>query len=254
MNRRTLLIAGSMLTLVGLTGSPVRAAGSTFTVDGRMALNAYRGLVEEHLAGILNALKALAATTDAQSGEWERISPALAVLGAGLSTDAAVWYAMPDGSYRTVDSGLSDQKLNDREYFPGLMAGNDVMGTLVVSKSTGHRSIIVAAPVRKAGTVIAALGVSVRARFLSELVVKRTSLPDGVIFYALDASGRTAIHEDPALMFEYPSDLGDDSLKAAVKTILTTDEGSVEYQFRGKARTALFGKSDVPGLPDRINE
>lgn len=247
MKRRTFLVAGSMLALVGFAGSPLRADGGTFTVDGRVALNAYRGLVEEHLTGILNALKALAATADAQSGGWERIRPALQALGAELTTDAAVWLALPDGSYRTAENGLSDQNLKDRDYFPGLMAGRDVVGTLVVSKSTGHRSIIVATPVTKGGAVIAALGVSVRARFVSELVKKRTGLPEGVIFYALDAAGRTAIHEDAALMFQYPSDLGDDSLKAAVATILSSDEGSVDYQFRGRPRTALFCRSALTG-------
>lgn len=247
MKRRDFLVAGSAIAVVGAYAGPLEAKKDGFTTDGRVALNAYRGLVEEHLAGVLHALKALAATSDAQSGEWERIKPALTELAEDVSTEAAFWFAKPDGGYHATAGDLGEGNLKDRSYFTGLMAGKPVEGSAVISKSTGHRSVIVAAPVKKDGAVVAALGASLRARLISELVGKRTALPDGLVFYALDANGQAVIHKDPDLMFQYPSDIGDASLKAAVAKILSTDEGIVEYTFRGTNRTALFDKSDATG-------
>jgi hypothetical protein len=47
--------------------------------------------------------------------------------------------------------------LFDRPYFPSLMAGQSVLGTLVISRSTGKRSVIIAEPVRVASLVIGAV-------------------------------------------------------------------------------------------------
>jgi len=68
-----------------------------------------------------------------------------------------------------------------------------------------------------------------------------------VIFYALDAQGRTALHSEESLMFQFPSDIGDDSLKAAVRTMLTEPAGTQRYTFRGSHRTVIFEKSPATG-------
>lgn len=235
------------LALFAAAATSALAAPDDCTGDERIALSAYRALAEDHLSGILAAEHAIAATTDAQSTDWTRIKPALASLARDVTTEAAVWYAMPDGRYYTVDDDLNKESLQDRAYFPALLAGTPVNGALVISKSTGHRSIIVAAPVIKNGKVVAAIGVSVRARLLAAMIAEKTRMPDNLIFYALDAEGRTAIHKDPERMFEFPSDMGDRSLRAAVNTILKAPSGSVSYEFRGKKKKALFETSGILG-------
>ena len=75
----------------------------------------------------------------------------------------------------------------------------------------------------------------------------RLVLPDDMSFYALDSKGQTAIHQDPERMFQYPSEVGDASLKSAVATMLSQPRGTVEYTFGGTSRTALFNESDVTG-------
>ncbi|GAA0325133.1 hypothetical protein GCM10009087_39320 [Sphingomonas oligophenolica] len=220
---------------------------AAFKVDGTLALAAYQAMVEEHLAGVLRSIKALAVTSDARSGDWARIRPALERLSADLPTAATISYVQPDGSYATTAIGQSPDNLSDRAYFPGLMAGKDVVGSLVVSKATGHRSIVVATPVMRDGKVVAAIGVTLRARLISQLVTDHGLLPADLTFYALDSTGKTAIHKDPDLMFAFPSDMGDSSLKAAVKTILGQREGVVHYRFRNDDRTAIFRTSDATG-------
>lgn len=247
LNRRTALSSGVLLALAGAASSRAQPPGAAFTTDGRVVLEACRTVVEEHLGGILRAANSVAATSDAQSGQWARMKPALAALGADTPTIAAVWFARPDGSYDTVQAGPVHETIRDRAYFPGLMAGGAVRGALVISKSTGHRSAVVAAPVMRGGQVMGAIGASVEVRRLSELVYGRAGLPADLVFYALDAQGQTALHRDPTRMFAYPSDLGDPSLKSAVATILAKDRGQVEYDFQGTHRVALFDRSPLTG-------
>jgi methyl-accepting chemotaxis protein len=207
------------------------------TTDARVALKAYQGLVEEHLAGILRAEKALAATSDARSARWTAIKPALKSLGTSLGTDAAVWFALPDGGYYTAEGDRAEQSLK---------AGKDVLGSLVVSKSTGHRSIIVATPVVARGKVVGAIGVSVRTRLVARLVDRHTDLPDSMYFYALDDSEQLAIHRNPDRMFKHPADI-DPKLKPVFDAILEKDQGTFRYRLEGKPIHAIFNKSSLTG-------
>lgn len=244
MNRRLLLCAIPAV----LAGTlPLRAAEPGFQVSARVALGAYQAYVEQYLANLLATLKVAAVTVEAQSGTWEAVKPLVTAIATDIPAQAAVWYALPDGSYSTAEKGPTGETLTDREYFPSLFAGQNVLGALVVSKSTGHRSIIVAAPVMAGGKVVAALGASVRVRLLSSLVEAQTAMPDELIFYALDPHGRTVLHRDPDRMFEYPSELGDASLKAAVSRILAEPSGVLDYSFGGKPRQAVFNRSALTG-------
>lgn len=241
-----LLLAAFILNPLTGRAAPADAAGP-LTLDGRIAVNAFEALVEEHLNGVLRGLEGLAATQDAQSGDWERIKVPLARLQGDRPTGAAIWFARPDGTYFTVAGDLTDQTLKDRPYFPRLMAGGTVEGDLVISKSSGHRTVIVAAPVRKDGRVVGALGVSISASRLAKIADDGLGLPKDMVFYALDAEGRTALHRDSTLIFQFPSDIGDETLKTAVQKMLSQPEGSDEYDFRGAHRIVMFKKSAVTG-------
>ena len=80
---------------------------------------------------------------------------------------------------------------------------------------------------------------------LSEEADEAIQLPATTVFYALDMNGRTALHRDPSLMFEYPSDMGSDTLSAAVSKMLSEPSGTVEYVFRDMHKTVFFEKSSV---------
>lgn len=247
MNKRRFLAAGSLALLLPPQLNPAFAGGPTFQVDALVLLDAYRTLVEEHLAGILTTLKVVARSPEARSGKWEEVKPLVEEMGKDIPSQAAVWYALPDGSYDTAADGHTDQNLSDRAYFPALMSGQDVIGALVVSKSTGHRSVIVAAPVVVDGKTVAALGVSVRARLLSDIVTKRTNMPPSVVLYALDATGKTALHRDPEQMFHYPSDMGDASLNHAVAEIMAGTTGTLTYSSHGKEHPVAYAASRLTG-------
>ncbi len=217
------------------------------TLNPKTGLNAYAALVDEELESTRNGLRILAVTENAGSGEWDRIKVPLVQLADDTPTSVAVWFARPDGSYFTVDAGLTKENLSDRDYFPRLMAGEEVMGDLIVSKSTGKRSTIIAVPVRKDGRVIGALGVTVAMEKVAAIVDGLTAFPQQVVFYALDGHGQVALHRESTLLFEFATELGSPSLTEAVKEMLSKAEGSVHYEFQGAEREAIFKKSNTTG-------
>jgi methyl-accepting chemotaxis protein len=235
--------------LVFAPGGLVSAAGAgpDFAMDARVTLDAYRAVVEARLEGALAATRTLAATEEVRSGQWPRMNGPLAVLASNVQEQAAVWFAQPDGSYFTVAKGATGETLRERAYFPTLLAGRDVVGALVISKSTGKRSLIVASPVLVDGRVTGAVGVSMDAVELAATLDRAIRLPADVVFYALDDQGRTALHRAGELIFVFPSDVGSSTLSDAVKTMLSRPEGVVDYRYAGSDKTALFQRSPLTG-------
>lgn len=216
-------------------------------LDARVGLNAYAALVEQQLGSARAGLRTLAATENAMTGNWDHIKGPLGELAEGVPIAAAVWFAKPDGSYYTVEAGLTGQNLKDRDYFPGLMAGREVVRDLVVSKSTGKRSTIIAVPVHKGGKIIGALGISVGMEKVAELVDDQMRFPNDVMFYALDGRGQIVLHRQSALLFEFAAQLGSPSLKAAVEEMLAKPEGVVRYEFQGAERVTIFMRTKPAG-------
>ena len=227
----------------------VRAEGNDrdFALDAGVTLDAYRVAVEARLEGVLGATRALAVTEEARSGDWTRMRGPLAVVAANVKDGAAVWFARPDGSYFTVEKDMTGETLRERAYFPTLLAGRDVVGALVISKSTGKRSVIVASPVLVDGKVAGAVGVSMDAAKLAASIDQAIRFPADVVFYALDAQGETALHRAGELIFVFPSDVGSPTLGDAVKTMLARPEGVVNYRYSGSDKTALFQRSQLTG-------
>lgn len=241
------LLPALVLLAAPLVVGTAQAADQAPKLDARIALDAYRVAVEARLEGIRNAARGLAATEEARSGDWEQIKAPLAAMASGIGEAAAVWFALPDGHYWTVGHGLADGSLKDRRYFPDLMTGHEVVGTLVVSKSTGARALIVASPVMVDGKMAGAIGVSIDAAKLAAELDAAIRFPPDVVFYALDASGETALHRASELIFEFPSAQGSPTLSHAVDTMLSSAEGIVRYEYRGIARTAVFSRSSLTG-------
>jgi methyl-accepting chemotaxis protein len=248
MTRHARVVA--LLLCLALPPLSVRAATTaddTFAMDARVTLDACRAAVDAHLAGVRAVTRTLAATEEVRSGDWSRMREPLAVFAANVTANAAVWFARPDGSYFTVEKGLTGESLRERAYFPSLLAGRDVVGALVISKSTGKRSLIVASPVLVGGKVTGAVGVSLDAAQLAATFNDAIRFPADVVFYTLDGQGQTALHRAGELIFVFPSDVGSPTLSGAVKTMLAQPDGVVEYKYSGSDKTAVFERSELTG-------
>lgn len=228
---------------------PTYSAAETvsFNVAASVALKSYQGLVEDHLSGILRTERAVAMSSDAKSGRWDLIKPILDRLGKDTRTASAVWFALPDGKYFTTEKGVIDQNLKDRSYFSRLMDGKDVIGELVISKSTGLRSIIVAAPVMVDGKVVAAIGVSIGANLLAQFVDENTAMSEDMYYYALNSDTKISMHRYIDRIFRHPSDIGDEALGEAFSSVLSKDMGVFPYELNGEKISSIFQKSQVTG-------
>jgi hypothetical protein len=223
------------------------ASASELMIGPGVGLNAFASLVDAEFAHTRNALEMAAASENASSGNLDRLKGMLAILAGRDPNIAALWFAQPDGVYFTVDAGLAKQTMRDRAYFPDLMAGKDVVGFLVLSRSTGKKAAIVAVPVRAGAKVIGAVGATIALENLAAEIERKLAFPEGSVFYALDQKGQTALHRETKRIFEFPGKLGSATLTGAVNEMLAAPQGEIHYEFQGAQRTAIFRKSEVTG-------
>jgi hypothetical protein len=153
--------------------------------------------IDARIYKVTGALDLLAAAPTVQSGDWDAMKSLLAAVQAD-GPPGTYWFAWPNGTYCTVEKGLTGQTLSDRAYFPVLMSGKNVIGDLVVSKSTGKKAIVLAVPVSLESRVIGAVGASLFAEEFSAAL----AVPEVATFFALNAEGKAAIHSDPTKLFE----------------------------------------------------
>jgi hypothetical protein len=172
----------------------------TDKIDINMGVSALVALADSHIASYVNAMEALALTQEVQSGDWDEMVGLISKVQQA-QVQAIMWFVLPDGSYYTVELGKTNQNLSDRAYFPGLMAGNNVLGNLVFSKATGKKSLIAAVPVKREGEVIGGLGASIFLDSLSTTLAEELQLPDDMVFYATNEEGEVALDSDTELIF-----------------------------------------------------
>jgi hypothetical protein len=102
-------------------------------------------------------------------------------------------------------------------------------------------------PVRDAGSIVGVLGGSVYLDSLSLLIKNEIELQPNQIFFSIDATPIGALQDDPSEVFLDPFALGEPELERAIRQMLATNEGVVNYRFLGKRRTVLYRKSQVTG-------
>ncbi len=216
-------------------------------MEGRVALASLMALGDGHLQQIANDFQLLALGEEVRSADWERIRGPLGTVEQ-LNVRGLMWFALPDGSYWSVQEGRAAGNLSDRPYWPRLMTGQVVIGDLVASRATGKSSAIVAVPVLGEGdAVVGVLGSSVYLDSLSLRLKRELDLQPNEIFFSIDATPIGALQDDPEQIFLDPFALGEPELERAIREMLTREEGVVNYRFRGKRRTVLYRKSQVSG-------
>ncbi len=245
--RAVLLVPAVLVSArVATAAGPPAKPATPFKVDAEVALASYATIVDGHLQGMARSLEVLATSEQARSADWSRIEPALASL-AKLHAPALNWFALPDGSYWSVQNGREQGNLSTRAYFPKALAGRTVIGDLVVSKATAQNVVIVAVPVKLPdGKVAGVLGASIFLVKLGERIRDEMRLTSDLIFYSFDSTPLLALVWDPGLVFVSPKDLGPEVDKAFAE-MLTKKEGVVRYVFREKQRTVVFRRSTLSG-------
>ena len=212
--------------------------------DAQSLLSAFMSYTDLRIGSIQRSLEILASTTEGGSGNWQSMKGLLSGYQKSES-GFIVWYVRPDGTYYTVDKGLISEKLSDRSYFPDLMAGTKITGALVVSKSTGRRSAVIAVPIKKDGKVVGAIGVSLFLDQLSDQVGSALDLRADASFFAMTPSGQTALHRKTDRHFVDPRDFGSETLKKAANEMLSGISGEVIYEFDNAVKNTIYRTSSL---------
>jgi hypothetical protein len=225
-----------------LAAPAVCVAQPTMKAETQSLLSAFISYTDLRIHSVLQTLELLATTSEVKSGEWETMK---GLLSAYQKADGGfvAWYVLPDGRYYTGDKGLMDATLRDREYFPDLMAGREVLGALVVSRSTGQRSAVVAVPLKQGGKVVGGIGVSLFLDRLASQVDSSLALGPDEGFFAVAANGLTTLHRKSDRHFLNPRELGRESLKHAVDEMLSMPSGETTYEFDNATKRAVYRRS-----------
>ena len=209
------------------------------TAGPETTLNAAVHYVDSIFVHTLATLELIASTPEAKNKDWNGIKPYLKQLDAGLP--GTYFWVLPDGNYYSVALDYTNLNLADRAYFKTLMAGNQVKGFPIHSRSSGKKSALMAVPIVLDNKVIGALGVSV---FLDELHAKLNqdlALPPGYIWYVLDSGGNTMLHKDGDFIFMNALTQGGQSLREALSEALKHESGAMQYML-GNVRHAHYRK------------
>ena len=246
------IAAGAAAGIVGYYGGQLSAQGAVrdnVMIDGRVSLSSLVALVEGHIGSMMLTMDVLAMTDEVKSANWDSMVTILEKFNESESptVPSLAWFALPDGSYYAVGIGLTDKNIADRPYFPKVMAGESVLGDLVISRATGKKAMVAVVPVQNQGEIIGALGTSIYLDRFSEILVEELTLPEDMVFYALNEEGYTALHSDTQYLLEEPDKMRSETLAAAVKEMMSSEEGKVTYQFEGFTKTVLFRKSPLTG-------
>lgn len=224
--------------------TPTSETPSSPGKDAQSLLSAFMSYTDLRIGSVQQSLEILASTTEGRSGKWESMKGLLG--GYQKSEDGLiVWYVRPDGTYDTVDKGLMNVKLSDRGYFPDLMAGMKITGALVVSKSTGQRSAVIAVPIKKNGKVVGAIGASLFLDRLSNQIGSTLDLRADAAFFAMAPNGLTTLHSKTDRHFLDPRELGSESLKKAANEMLSGTSGDVTYEFDNATKHAIYRTSPL---------
>ena len=219
----------------------------TFDVNVDIALSSLVSLGDGHLQKMADSLHILATSEAARSADWDRIREPYAEL-AKRNVSALNWFALPDGSYWSVQGDRETGNLAKRDYFPRVLAGETVVGELLLSTATGKPMAIVAVPVVEAGQgVVGILGASVYLEELSEVIRQQMGVHEGLIFYSFDQKGLVALVWDPGLIFFEPRKSEDQELVRVFDEMLSREQGIATYGFEGQGRTVAYRRSPLSG-------
>lgn len=213
-------------------------------LDAERALSAFLQYTDLRIGSIQDSVEILASTSEAKSGDWDLMKDLLA--GYQQSAEGfIVWFVRPDGAYYTVDRGLMDKTLSDRTYFAPVMRGEKITGELVVSRSTGQRSAVVAVPVVDHGTVVGAIGASIFLEMLAEQVDSMLNLGSNGSFFALAPNCMTVLHDKTEREFLDPRESGSETLKVATEKMVAETSGRTTYEYDNQKKSIYYQASGL---------
>jgi len=230
----------SLITLV----YPV-ARGQTFAIDATSAAHALASYLDAEQQDIQNQLALMAQTPAAQAGDWDSIKPLFENLS--RQHPGGWFFIRPDGSYFSLEQGLTKLNLSDRPYFQPLFAGQTISGFPILSRSTGRKSAFFAAPVKVDGNIAGAIAGSV---FLDEWykrIEASVPVPSNFFWRVVNSDGVLVMDAQTHFVLENATDRGSPSRRSAMEMIKSLGDGVTSYEDAGVVREVAFRR--LSGVP-----
>lgn len=244
LSRKTAVYAVMLLVFLSMSFSLY--AANAAEVSPEYLLNALISKIDDTLGQEMKTMELLSSTAELKSTDWV-IAKSLVADYQKKTDYSLVWYAMPNGSYYRSDLNLVEKNLSDREYFPEVLSGKEVLGSLIIGKTSGKKSVVLAVPVFKNGEVVAILGNSIYCDRFSDYLDTTIGLGKEVSFFVMTEDGDVVFDSYEDEIFINPLTLGNESLAKASEKMLSEESGQVRYEFYGKMRTSFFKKSELTG-------
>jgi methyl-accepting chemotaxis protein len=222
------------------------ASEPAFQIDSQVGLTSLISISDGQLSRMADTLQAIADTPEAARGDWAALKTALG-LASTVNVPAAIFYARRDGTCFRLTGSAEPVTIRDRDYFTKVMSGAVSIGDLVVSRTTNRNVTIVAVPVRNgSGSVVSLIGASIFLDDLSAIVKSKMGIAHPLVFWAIDRTGKIALHSDPSNIFVEPGKMTG-ALARVRDEMLAHDSGSIAYEYRGAMRTVIYRKSSLSG-------
>lgn len=192
---------------------------------------------ETNLHHLRITLDVLSKTEEVKSGDWKRMRGLMEEVQK-QDESTLYWFSNPDGSYYTVEKGLTDYNLQERKYFEQLQKEESVYGAVITGYTSLKKSVVVARPVYKGETLVGYLGGSKYTDSLVEYLDMMAQ--DGVLrsFYVITAEGEDIIQYN--INEKVAQDLNALMLETGFGLYPMSENSPLEYQY-------VFGPSPETG-------
>ncbi len=158
-----------------------------------LAESSFSSLKSMHLRNSIEPIVANSVSTS----NWDNAKSFLQ-LQSKVYPQAVHWYSNKSGSYYTLIDGFMSQNLKDREYFSKVMDGQSIISDVLISKSTGKPSIVIASAIYESNSVVGIIGSSIYLDELSVRVSNKINLPNGLYYFVVDENEKIILHSQPS--------------------------------------------------------
>ncbi len=232
--------------IIGVTSIITRNQVSTLVEENSLLLvQSHAEMIYSFLQERKREIKDLAESPIVKTMNWDIIEPFLQNQISDLESYYVIFFvAAPDGTY---DTTLVRQagNISDREYFQTVLQGHTTISEPVISKSTGRKSIIIAAPITNDfDQIIGIMGLSLGLVEVYQWVANlRVKHPDSYAFI-VDSNGLFVTHPNADLIMTRALE---DELPESWHSILQQPSGAVPYTINDSKFKGFF--AEIPGTP-----
>ena len=197
-------------------------------------------VIDTFIEGKVRTLEALAAAPAVRDASLAGLDPLLRAVTASDPTWLTVALSGADGfNLSSLTTPPRSVNISDRDYFQGALAGNPTVGTALLARSTGAKTLVIAVPVDRAS---GSRGVLSGALSLTNAETElRRSLRAGVELVVVDRRGQQFI--GPGIGDTFPVLTG----RPAVDAALRGEQGTIVADIDGTPTLAAYAGAALPG-------